>query len=146
MPKVKLAAGFFIFHGAGKSRRWLLLKNSIHKTWGFPKGLLEKGEDVLSGAMRELREETGIREARVIREFERSIKYDAKNASGAAHGKRVTYFLAETPSAQVSLSSEHDEFRWTTDAEAKNLIAFDNLRKAFSDAREFLKRRRAPQD
>lgn len=39
---------------------FLLLR--VYKYWDFPKGLVEKGEDPLQAALREVTEETGITE------------------------------------------------------------------------------------
>ena len=38
----------------------LLVRHSYRRQWGFPGGLLQRGEDVATGARREAREEVGI--------------------------------------------------------------------------------------
>lgn len=38
----------------------LLVRHSYRRWWGFPGGLLKRGEDVAAGARREAREETGL--------------------------------------------------------------------------------------
>ena len=39
----------------------LLVRHSYRRRWGFPGGLLKKGEEVADGARREALEETGLR-------------------------------------------------------------------------------------
>ncbi len=61
-PKLRRrAAGILLEHGG----RCLLVQRADHMrvhpgTWGIPGGFLERGEDAMSGAVRELFEEIGI--------------------------------------------------------------------------------------
>src|SRR5438874_3850752 len=52
-----------VLRGAGSDTRALIVQRAQQPNagrWGFPGGVLELGETVAQGAMRELREETGI--------------------------------------------------------------------------------------
>jgi 8-oxo-dGTP diphosphatase len=52
-----------VVRGAGSDTRALIVQRAQQPNqgrWGFPGGVLELGETVAAGAMRELREETGI--------------------------------------------------------------------------------------
>ena len=51
-----LTAGIVLQSGS----KVFLIKPTGLKVWGFPKGHIEKGEDVFTGAKREFVEETGI--------------------------------------------------------------------------------------
>ena len=53
-----LSAGVVVVHREADAWRYLLLR--AYANWGFPKGLLEPGEDALAAARREVAEETGI--------------------------------------------------------------------------------------
>ena len=64
MARSERSAGFIVYRlDDDGSRKYLLLDYGRH--WDFPKGHLEKGEDDLAAAMRELTEETGIGDIQV---------------------------------------------------------------------------------
>jgi len=92
----------------------------------------------MTTARRELAEETGITDFKTIEGFRREIRYDVTSPRYGpgvkSVAKRVIYFLAFAPSDKVTISPEHDEYRWLSSDEMLELIAFDNLRAAFSAA------------
>jgi len=57
--------GIIIFKKEGKGIRYLLLHHG-GEYWNFPKGHQEAGENEIESALRELREETGITEIKII--------------------------------------------------------------------------------
>ncbi len=92
---------------------WRVLLLRVYNYWDFPKGVVEPGEDPLTTARREVREETGIEdlEFRWGEEFIETEPY-SKN-------KVARYYLATSPAAMVKLPvsaelgrPEHHEFRW----------------------------------
>lgn len=92
---------------------WKCLVLRAYKNWDFPKGLVEPGEEPLAAALREVTEETGLRElalpwGEVWRETE-----------PYAGGKVARYYVAESVAGTVVLPvnpelgrPEHHEFRW----------------------------------
>ncbi|MCS7245968.1 MAG: NUDIX domain-containing protein [candidate division WOR-3 bacterium] len=54
----EISTGFILFYIENSRIYYLLLKHTSY--WGFPKGKIEKNENELEGAIRELYEETGI--------------------------------------------------------------------------------------
>jgi bis(5'-nucleosidyl)-tetraphosphatase len=121
------ASGVVVYYLKHDEPRFLLIRSRRDRSWGFPKGHLIDGEDLLSGAMRELWEETGIRAVRLIPGFAEHITYRV-NRAGKARQKTVTYFLGCVETAAVRLSEEHNEHRWAVVEEARKLLTFDNLR------------------
>jgi 8-oxo-dGTP pyrophosphatase MutT (NUDIX family) len=122
MP-VEKSAGAIIFHrDPGGKIEYLVLKNGLTKYWGLPKGWIEKGEDLKTTAMREIKEESGLKNLQILDGFKETIryflraKYDYQIKSGAKKGqaimKFVTYFLAESKDKNVKLSFEHEAFEW----------------------------------
>jgi len=121
------ASGVVVYYLADDEPCFLLIRSRRDRSWGFPKGHLMKGEDFLRGAMRELWEETGIREVAILPGFSERITYRVSRGGGIRQ-KTVTYFLGRIESPTVRLSEEHTEHCWVALEEAKLLLGFENLR------------------
>ena len=110
MAREERSAGFLIFHrrpGAPTHNevRFLLLDYGRH--WDFAKGHVDPGETDMQAAVRELREETGIREIVPVPDFQREITYFFRSARHGLIRKTVMFFLAEVTKPDVILSEEH---------------------------------------
>jgi 8-oxo-dGTP pyrophosphatase MutT (NUDIX family) len=109
MARDERSAGFLIFHrrdgAAPGDVRFLLLDYGRH--WDFAKGHVEKDETELEAAVRELREETGIRDIIPVSDFQREIVYFFRSTRKGLIRKTVKFFLAEVTKTDVILSEEH---------------------------------------
>ena len=121
------ASGVVVYHLEQGEPLFLLIRSRRDRSWGFPKGHLIEGEDLLSGAMRELWEETGIRQVSLIPGFTEHVTYRV-NRAGRFRQKTVTYFLGRVETPLVRLSEEHSEHRWAVVEDARKILTFDNLR------------------
>jgi bis(5'-nucleosidyl)-tetraphosphatase len=92
--------------------------------WDFPKGLVERDEEPLAAAIREVREETTLDDLRFPwgEEFFETGPY--------SRGKVARYYLAATERDDVAIlpnpetgQPEHSEFRWLSISEARRLSA-----------------------
>lgn len=108
--------------------------------WDFPKGNVEPNEDELDTVRREVKEETGIEEIRVLPGFKQSIEYYYKRDGQLVH-KRVTFYLAECERSEVKLSYEHQGYVWLGYDEAIKRLTYSNARKVLAEAHKFLVRR-----
>jgi 8-oxo-dGTP pyrophosphatase MutT (NUDIX family) len=106
---------------------FLLIRSRRDRSWGFPKGHLLEGEELLKGAMRELWEETGIREVALMPGFTEHVTYRV-NRGGRFRQKTVTYFLGRVETPAVRLSEEHSEHCWAVVEDARKILTFENLR------------------
>jgi 8-oxo-dGTP pyrophosphatase MutT (NUDIX family) len=115
------AAGAVVFRRTPGGIRLLVLR--AYNNWDFPKGLVEPGEDQLSAAKREVKEETGLGavEYPFGDEFRETVPYAAN--------KIARYYLAETEEHDIELPvstalgrPEHHEFRWISLDEAEDLL------------------------
>lgn len=117
-----LSAGVIPVRHTPEGRRYLLLR--AYQYWDFPKGKVEPGERPLDGALREVREETGISGLWF------RWGYDYFETGPYAHGKVARYYLAETAEQDVVLGinpqlgrPEHHEYRWMTPEEAREHVS-----------------------
>ncbi|MBL7160336.1 MAG: NUDIX domain-containing protein [Candidatus Aenigmarchaeota archaeon] len=131
------SVGVILFHR--KSRKFLLL-HYIEGYWGFSKGHAEPGETEKQAALRELEEETCIREVALLEGFREETQYFYRRG-GKLINKTVIYFLGDTSQERVKLSREHKAFVWLPYQEALKKLTFDNSRKELEKAWKFLQER-----
>ncbi len=103
------------------------------EAWQMPQGGIDKGEDALTAAFRELEEETGVTQARLLAEMPGTIDYDlpdellGKALKGKYSGQQQNWFamLFEGADADINIATEHPEFgewRWLPLEELPNVI------------------------
>lgn len=98
--------------------------------WQCVTGKLEPGEGILEGALREVAEETGL----VRSDLEDLVDTDIVNWF---HAGDLDTLLCEAVFAarvrdgvSIALSSEHDDVRWLSPAEAKALVTWPAYERA----------------
>lgn len=136
MPQEK-SCGVVVFRNEGGGRKYLLLRYE-EGHWDFPKGHVESGEAELDAAVRETKEETGIRDLEFVEGFRERIEYHYKKEGKAMH-KEVFFFLACTKTKDVKLSFEHIGFEWLPFEKASKQLTFKNSREVLSKAESRLK-------
>lgn len=134
----KIAAGFVLWRLSPEGHVYLLLRNAGHQTWGFPKGHLEAGEELLEGAKRELLEETQLSDIQIDETFNQSLEYEAQYDGGQSFKKIVRYFLAELKSSECVLSDEHDAGDWYDFGAAMGLLQHEDSRMLLTAAETIL--------
>lgn len=110
--------------------RVLLLRRKQEGTWVLPKGRVEPGETLRQTAIREVEEETGLKNLRVMREigFVRYIFF--WRPDNVNYKKTVHYFLMKLNGQdEIKMEPEFAEFVWRTAEEAIKLLTFENDRK-----------------
>jgi bis(5'-nucleosidyl)-tetraphosphatase len=107
----KLSAGAVVVRRRGSGWHCLVLR--AYRNWDFPKGLVNRDEEPLEAALREVREETGLGEL--------ALPWGAswRETEPYAGGKVARYYVAESGTGTVTLPvsaelgrPEHHEFRW----------------------------------
>jgi 8-oxo-dGTP pyrophosphatase MutT (NUDIX family) len=130
------SAGAILFRDTRGRREYLLLK-SRPGDWEFPKGGIEGTEELQQTAIREVKEEAGIEDFRLIDGFRRDYDYIFQ-ASGNTIHKTVHLFIAKSFEASAELSKEHRDLQWRDYEQAINTITQDGPREIFRDAHVFL--------
>jgi len=133
------SAGFIVFHRMEKIPSFLVLQYAYaSRHWDFPRGGVEPGESDLDTAYREIEEETGLKDLQVIEGFSETSSWNFKH-EGQLVFKEAIYFIAETKTKDIKLSSEHIQYRWLMADQVIRQLTFDNPRIVFAKARIFLK-------
>jgi len=134
------SCGIILFH----SEDFLLIQhssnsNKVEGHWDFPKGHVEENETELETASRELKEETGIDDFRLIDNFKHRITYNV-NKNNKLISKEVILFLAESYTKVVELSSEHQNYVWQNFELSQNRLTYANAKEALAKAKSFLEK------
>ena len=106
--------------------------------WDFVKGNVEPNESEKDTVIRELKEETGIVDAKFIEGFREKIEYFYRRQGNTIH-KEVIFFLIEAHTEKVELSYEHVGFDWQDYQRALEKLTFKNAKDILQKAHEFLK-------
>jgi bis(5'-nucleosidyl)-tetraphosphatase len=122
----EFSAGFVLFRATPHGPRFLLLDYGKH--WDYPKGHLEEGESAWQAAVRELREETGIRQVDRVGRFQRNMHYAFRSPKKGQVSKTVTYFLGRTREDAIRISDEHEGYAWLGYEEAVERLTYQNAR------------------
>lgn len=142
----EISAGAVIFRKEDNQIYYLLLHyESGH--WDFPKGHIEEGEKEDETVKREIKEETGIRDIKIIKGFKEWIKYAFRQTYGLEKDKEkkapwvfkiVTFYLAETKTKEVKISFEHTEYRWLPYEQAFEQLTFKKAKEILKKAHHYL--------
>ena len=136
MPVQAVSAGAILFRNTRGRREYLLLK-SRPGDWEFPKGGVEGDEELQQTAIREVQEEAGISDFRLLDGFRRDYNY-VFQAGGKTIHKTVHLFVAKSFEASAELSSEHRDLQWRDYEQAINTITQDGPREVLEAADAFL--------
>jgi 8-oxo-dGTP pyrophosphatase MutT (NUDIX family) len=113
---------------AGGSLEILLLRRAPDRNypglWQCVTGSLETGETMAAGALRELREETGLAAADIEVFSETDIVNWFHAADGDAVLCEVVFAVRVRRDAAVTLSVEHDDLRWCAPGQARELVVW----------------------
>jgi 8-oxo-dGTP diphosphatase len=114
------AAGVVLWRKAPDGPRIALVHRPKYDDWSFPKGKLDKGEHVLSAALREAEEETGI----AVR-LGRRLPTTTYTKDGRP--KRVDYWSASPVGGDAGFTpnDEVDRLEWLPVEEAARLLTYE---------------------
>jgi bis(5'-nucleosidyl)-tetraphosphatase len=131
------SCGAVVFKRNGEVEYLLLLYEAGH--WDYVKGQVEPNEGEKDTVLRELKEETGITDARFIEGFREEISYFYRREGKTVY-KQVVFFLIETKEGEVKLSYEHVGYTWLNYETAMEKLTFANAKKVLAKANDFLRK------
>jgi 8-oxo-dGTP pyrophosphatase MutT (NUDIX family) len=131
------SAGVIVFRETRGKREYLILLNR-NDDWEFPKGGLEGAEELHQAALRELEEETGLSDVKLLDGFRKKYNYNFYGDEGIEINKDVHLFIGKAFSYNVTLSSEHRDFQWRTYDQALGTLSHNGPEEILRAADTFL--------
>ncbi len=129
MPTEHLAGA--VVYARSEGETYMAFVHDIFGHWTISKGKIEEGEDIQAGAVREIKEEMGL-DIKIVQELgvNEYIANDSK-IEGGKKRKRVSYFLAEAPFAELKLgpSGGLDDAQWFPLSAVGDLNFYDDTLK-----------------
>lgn len=140
MPKEKSAGAVVVYKG--KQIEYLLLlypglAKKAKSYWDFAKGHIEPGESEQDTLIREVKEETGLINLKIFPKFKQSIKYYFQK-EGRTIFKTVVFYLAESKTKTVKISSEHLDYIWLPYKQALDAMVHINAKRVLKRADQFI--------
>ncbi len=106
----------------------LILKRTPERSgyWQPVCGGVEKGEELIETALREITEETGIKHIKSILDLEYTFTYK-ETKKGVLMDMQDFCFAAEVVKiSDVKISDEHEEYKWCSYIEAKEYLKWEH--------------------
>src|SRR5580765_1764786 len=124
------SAGGVVIDNEGR----VLVVSQRGTSWSLPKGHIDPGESALAAAKREIYEESGIRDLKLIRElgtYER-YKIGVDGGDDRAELKVITMFLFRTSERELRpVDPDNPEARWVERAKVAALLTHQRDKQFF---------------
>lgn len=117
-----ISAGIIIYRKTLHGTKYLLLYSGKNY-WNFPKGRIEQNESDFQTALREIHEETGLKQhdLKFQSRFKTFERFTFVRERQQVY-KIVILYLAETAKADICVSHEHEGYGWFTLGEARKIL------------------------
>lgn len=109
----------------------ILLVKDPKGIWELPGGRIQHNEKPEEALRRELREELGWAEANV-KNIVDTWRFSS-TVRGVPHDYTVLIYYCTTDQKSIVKNDEHDEYRWTSISEVKNLNMRDGYKKSIKN-------------
>lgn len=129
-PKETRSAGGVVIN----RHRKVLIVGQKGKSWSFPKGHIEEGEDPITAATREIHEESGITDLELIEELGSYQRYkiDERGGEDKSELKTIIMFLFRTNQDSLKpVDPENPEAKWVEISEITDLLTHSKDKEFF---------------
>lgn len=111
-----------------ENNKVLLVYEKNGNFWGFPKGHMEKGENEIETALREVKEEVGLDVEIIYKEKRYILNYIIRDEID----KTTVLYLAIPKNKEIVMQeSEIEKVKWCDFEEALETLTFDNSKEVF---------------
>jgi len=119
--------------------RFLVVKRSSKEEffpnkWELPSGKVEFGEEPDKALAREVFEETGLQTITFV-PF-KCTHYLIEKPEKNRHTVQILYLASVAKPSKITLSNEHDDYKWITPEELKKLNTFDDMYTILQEAKQ----------
>lgn len=138
------SAGVIVYRMHPKDGLQYLLLYMGNNYWNFPKGHVEEGESEAEGALRELKEETGIDNVELLSDFRQQthffFKQEREGNSELIKKDFILYLAQATSKTAVDITDEQGEnevingYAWMDFKNAGKYLKFKNLKEILAEA------------
>lgn len=128
----EVSVGGMIYRKSDEGYHFVLILDAYGK-WTFPKGGVKDAESEEEAAVRELHEETGLKELKVIDYLgETEVKVHKPNEQ--PYRKMIKYFLIEAKDKDIIVPqvSELKDVQWFSKKEALETLGYENAKDIFN--------------
>lgn len=115
------SAGGVVVNNEGK----IVVVNQNSNSWSLPKGRIDRGEDILDAAKREIYEESGITELKLIKPLGKYQRYKISLDGGddRSEFKTIHMFLFRTNQAELKpIDPKNPEAIWVEKEEVAKML------------------------
>jgi 8-oxo-dGTP diphosphatase len=121
---IVVAAGAILWRLEKGELKLAIIHRARYDDWSWPKGKLDKGETIAEAAVREIREETGLRVS--LGAYLSEINYKLPNGNK----KQVHYWAAKVSdkalaNSKFKPSEEVEKVDWKTPEQARKLLSYE---------------------
>ncbi len=125
----QFSSGGILFRKGRGGIRLALISRQGGQVWCLPKGLIEKGESLEEAALREIREETGLRGAIVGKLGDVQYWYSIPEGRSRFFKKVSFYLVRHTGGNTRDHDFEVDAVAWFSPEEAIRKMSYESERK-----------------
>ena len=129
-----------IFDRSGETYYLILHREAAWKGWEFAKLRVELGESAEQALLRGVREETGLRNFKVLKKLDKKREFINEGVKHEFDVYLVEASMNVPVSTKVRKEREHDNWLWTTKDSVRQKLTWDNEKELFEHAIEEIKK------